>query len=300
MKRARINFVPFFAPKAVPAVKPARNPPRRTRTSLQTENSHASSGFTGYDSHYGAVGLIHLRLCCRKSALTLGVQKHMNLKAFRICLLLTLALVPASFLSAQQSIKCESNNGGRKYCGQFAPNQIRLDRQISGSPCIQGRTWGVDGRGLWVDSGCRAMFVARGGPGYGPGGPGRPGPMPGPGNGPGGGWWHQNPNDRWPPQGNWNGGNWNSGGACFYKDPNFRGDYFCLRRGETRDAIGGMGDRISSIRSFGGASVTVFDDRGFSGARSTIGGSAPDLRAYPVRQKPGHTWNDRISSVRVR
>ena len=33
-----------------------------------------------------------------------------------------------------------------------------LVRQISGSPCIRGNTWGVDNRGLWVDRGCRAEF----------------------------------------------------------------------------------------------------------------------------------------------
>ena len=72
--------------------------------------------------------------------------------------------------SAQQSIKCESNNGSRVYCGNFNSNQVTLARQISGSPCDRGRTWGVDNRGLWVDRGCRAYFnVSRGygGSGYG-------------------------------------------------------------------------------------------------------------------------------------
>jgi Protein of unknown function (DUF3011) len=213
----------------------------------------------------------------------------MNLRASAGCLLLTITLLTVSFAGAQQSIKCESNNGKRNYCGRYAPNQVRFDRQISGSPCVQGRTWGVDPSGLWVDSGCRAYFVVRGGPSYGP-----PEPPPG------GGWYHPGPGDRWPPPDSWNGGRWGGGGACFYKDINFRGDYFCLRRGETRDALGGMGDKISSIRAWGGASAMIFDDRNFSGARTVINGTAPDLRAYSVPQKPGHTWNDRISSIRVR
>jgi hypothetical protein len=33
-----------------------------------------------------------------------------------------------------------------------------LVRQRSGSPCIEGRTWGRDRSGVWVDRGCRADF----------------------------------------------------------------------------------------------------------------------------------------------
>jgi len=195
--------------------------------------------------------------------------------------------------NGQNSIKCESGDGRRNYCGSYRPDQVRLDRQISGSACVQGSTWGVDGRGLWVDRGCRAYFVIWGGPGSGPGG--------GSGSYPGGGeWWHLNPGDSWPPQGNWHGGHWGSGGACFYRDTQFRGDYFCLRRGESRDALSGYGDKISSIRTFGGAVAMVYDDRNFSGAHDPINGAAGDLRNFRVTQKPDHTWNDRISSVRVR
>lgn len=75
------------------------------------------------------------------------------------------------------TIKCESNDGGRKYCGQVDPrSQVTIQQQISGSPCEQGRSWGVDNRGLWVDRGCRAIFATGGGygdeyergPGFGP------------------------------------------------------------------------------------------------------------------------------------
>jgi hypothetical protein len=90
------------------------------------------------------------------------------------------------------------------------------------------------------------------------------------------------------------------GGACFYRDTNFRGDYFCLRRGESRDSLGEYGDTISSIRTFGGANAIVFDDRNFNGAHDPINGHMEDLRNLRVSQKPDHTWNDRISSVRVR
>lgn len=72
----------------------------------------------------------------------------------------------------QQTVNCSSNDGKRNYCGQYG-NDVRLARQISGSPCVQGQTWGVDRSGLWVDRGCRADFFVAGG-GYGP----PPGPPP--------------------------------------------------------------------------------------------------------------------------
>src|SRR5205814_3814835 len=84
-------------------------------------------------------------------------------------------LVIPAFAAAQQSITCEANNNNRKYCGSYNPDQVRFDRQISGSPCIQGRTWGVDRQGLWVEQGCRAVFIIRGYDDR-PGRPDRPGP----------------------------------------------------------------------------------------------------------------------------
>ena len=197
----------------------------------------------------------------------------------------------AAAASAQQTIKCESNNGGRNYCGQYNPNQVTMDRQISGSPCVRGNTWGVDNRGLWVDRGCRAIFVVSREGGY----PGGGYPPPGQGGYPGGGWHHQQPGNQWPPSG----GNWGRGGACVYKDSNFRGDEMCFRRGEQlRGMPGGMNDRVSSIRVFGGARVTFYIDADFSGQRATTSSDIPNLSDWRV---PGmnHSWNDRISSLRV-
>jgi hypothetical protein len=63
-----------------------------------------------------------------------------------------------------QTFTCSSNNGGRNYCsvpGNGNPNSVVMSRQISGSACVQGQSWGVDRRGLWVDRGCRAEFQTR-------------------------------------------------------------------------------------------------------------------------------------------
>lgn len=60
-----------------------------------------------------------------------------------------------------QTVTCSSNNGGRNYCNIPPRASVNIGRQISGSACIQGQTWGVDQRGLWVDKGCRAEFYVR-------------------------------------------------------------------------------------------------------------------------------------------
>jgi len=204
--------------------------------------------------------------------------------------LLVLFALPAV---AQQSITCSSNNGGRNYCGAYRRDQVVFQRQISGSPCTPGQTWGVDRQGLWVDRGCRAVFTIRGG-----GGPGYPPPPPVAG-GPGG-WMHPGPGNPWPPRGNWNGGNWERGGACFYTGSNFSGDFFCMRRGESRPSLAGYGDRISSIRLFGGARVIVFNDRDYRNGQDMTRRDVADLRNWRVSSNPSHTWNDRISSIQVR
>jgi hypothetical protein len=69
--------------------------------------------------------------------------------------------------SQPQRITCSSNNGKRNWCAIGNSRDVQLVRQISGSPCVRGNTWGLDQRGLWVDRGCRAEFVV-----------GRPAPPP--------------------------------------------------------------------------------------------------------------------------
>jgi hypothetical protein len=74
-------------------------------------------------------------------------------------------------------ITCASDDGRRHFCPIHTGGRVDMVNQRSGSPCIQGRTWGYDRRGIWVDRGCRADFIVRVGGGYGPGP--MPGPMPG-------------------------------------------------------------------------------------------------------------------------
>jgi hypothetical protein len=57
-----------------------------------------------------------------------------------------------------QTFYCESGDMKRHWCSEGLSGTVRLVRQKSDAPCIQGRTWGRDRGGVWVDRGCRADF----------------------------------------------------------------------------------------------------------------------------------------------
>jgi hypothetical protein len=89
-------------------------------------------------------------------------------------------------------------------------------------------------------------------------------------------------------------------GACFYVDYNFRGESFCMNAGQEAARLPpGFGDRIRSIRVFGRAQVTYFNDSDFGGANGTTSSDINDLRQFPLPNVPSKNWNTRISSVRV-
>lgn len=60
-----------------------------------------------------------------------------------------------------QTVYCESGDMKRHWCSEGIGRQVTMIRQRSDSPCVQGRTWGVDRSGIWVDRGCRADFEVR-------------------------------------------------------------------------------------------------------------------------------------------
>lgn len=84
------------------------------------------------------------------------------------------AAVPASAApqyydsSSGATIRCESNDGRTREC-TTGGGRVVLERQISSSACIEGRTWGYSRNGIWVGQGCRADFlvVGYGGGNYG-------------------------------------------------------------------------------------------------------------------------------------
>ena len=59
-----------------------------------------------------------------------------------------------------REIRCESQDGRYRSCGYIdRRGHAEIRRQLSNTSCVYGRSWGVDGRQLWVDDGCRAIFV---------------------------------------------------------------------------------------------------------------------------------------------
>lgn len=62
--------------------------------------------------------------------------------------------------------RCESRDNRTQHCGAGGQGRARLVRQLSDAPCIQGRTWGSDGNGVWVSNGCRGEFEWTGGGGW--------------------------------------------------------------------------------------------------------------------------------------
>lgn len=63
-----------------------------------------------------------------------------------------------------QSIYCASDDGRRHTCPiNTSGGAVRLVTRRSGSNCVQGRTWGFNNVGIWVDRGCRADFEVSGG-----------------------------------------------------------------------------------------------------------------------------------------
>jgi hypothetical protein len=60
------------------------------------------------------------------------------------------------------AVVCGSNDMHLATCAIGPNSGVRLLRQMSESPCREGRTFGVRGNQLWVDRGCRAQFEVRG------------------------------------------------------------------------------------------------------------------------------------------
>ncbi|WP_257386858.1 DUF3011 domain-containing protein [Tahibacter caeni] len=58
-------------------------------------------------------------------------------------------------------VRCGSQNFHYNLCqvDTGRGSDVRLSRQISGSACVEGRTWGWNRAGIWVDRGCDAEFV---------------------------------------------------------------------------------------------------------------------------------------------
>ncbi len=94
---------------------------------------------------------------------------HTNIKQMALVLMMTGA---SMFFSGQAAawdnddvevigeVVCESYKGRVAYCDIDTRGDVVLVEQLSRSQCIEGSTWGVDRRKLWVSQGCRGSFAS--------------------------------------------------------------------------------------------------------------------------------------------
>lgn len=177
----------------------------------------------------------------------------------------------AQYNQSGNLITCESRHRRLQYCPLSDPGSIVvLVQQLGDVQCVRGETWGNDGRGIWVDRGCKAQFRIE-----------PPGSAPG--------WWNSGGGRR---------GRRPRSGACFFKNTGFRGDYFCRERGANIPQVP-LDDEISSIQIYGRMSVTIYKDPNFSGPEATTRQSIPDLHNWRMPNNPNLNWDNRISSVRL-
>ncbi|MFN7727214.1 MAG: DUF3011 domain-containing protein [Rubrivivax sp.] len=74
--------------------------------------------------------------------------------------LTALALAAGSLPAAagQREIRCDSRGLGHNFCRVDTDGHVELVNRHSLFSCREGRSWGYDGRGVWVDKGCSATF----------------------------------------------------------------------------------------------------------------------------------------------
>jgi len=174
------------------------------------------------------------------------------------------------------TLTCESRSSHRTYCAADTRGGATLQTRLPGSsPCIFGNTWGADGAGLWVQGGCRGVFLVS---------PYAGGPW----------WWDPGAGHRPPSQGI------PSRGACFFKEKYYRGEYFCMTRGSSFNAMpGGFDNEISSIKVYGRVSIAIYKNANFQSDNANLNSSVPDLAAWRLPSDRSRNWNNKISSVQV-
>jgi Protein of unknown function (DUF3011) len=173
----------------------------------------------------------------------------------------------------EQTLTCESRHKRLQSCSIPDPHsEVVMVEELGGARCIRGETWGNDASGIWVDKGCRARFQVN----------------PRPDNGPA--WWNSGQSHQRRGQ--------HGSGACFFKNTNFTGDYFCRERGSNIPQVP-LDDEITSIQIYGSASVTIFKDPNFSGPEATSNRSISDLHRWRMPNNSNLNWDNRISSARV-
>lgn len=84
----------------------------------------------------------------------------MNSSVLRVASVLFL-LGPAAALADE--VTCESKDNRQVECDLDTRGDVRLVRQLSKSPCVEGESWGLFKHSIWVKDGCRGVFASDGG-----------------------------------------------------------------------------------------------------------------------------------------
>ena len=61
----------------------------------------------------------------------------------------------------QVTVQCESNDGRLRTCGSNLVGRATLQRQLSNQRCIENSNFGLRNGSVWVNNGCRGVFLAR-------------------------------------------------------------------------------------------------------------------------------------------
>ncbi len=59
----------------------------------------------------------------------------------------------------ESTLRCESRNAREQFCPADVRGWVRVRNQLSSAPCVIGRNWRHDSRGIYVSGGCRADFI---------------------------------------------------------------------------------------------------------------------------------------------
>jgi hypothetical protein len=85
--------------------------------------------------------------------------------------------------------------------------------------------------------------------------------------------------------------------VCVYQDIHYQGWEQCYNAGDELSNLNNRKDAISSIRVYGRARITVYEEEDFEGRSAEFASNVPDLG---LRSMAGsRSWSDRIESFRI-
>src|SRR5438477_6215238 len=88
----------------------------------------------------------------------------------------------------------------------------------------------------------------------------------------------------------------NADRVCVFRDIQYQGVEQCFNPGDSVATLQILNGQASSIRIYGRATVTVWDDTNFRGHTTVFASSVPDLGQVRLESK---SWSDRIQSLQV-